>query len=479
MSKEIKLPLLGEHLEGGKVLEVKVAPGDTVSKGQPLLEVEAEKASVDIPAPAAGKITEVRVKQGEEVTFGQTLALLEPADGVRTDGSGAKTKSAAPAKETAPKQEPATKGKPQAKDEPTAKEEPAAGEESEATEEPSATKEDTAEEEEITAKPQIAEKEEPKAKEAPPARQRPGGDGKAASDGSPKDEPVPAGPATRRLARELGVNLRQVHGSGSGGRIVSEDVKAFVRQMAAGTAKGAPALPDFERWGPVEYRPLEQVRRRTAEHVSLAWSQIPHVTQHDQCDITELDAFRRQQEGEGKGPKLTVTAFAIKAAAIALREFPRFNSSIDLANGQLIVKKYINIGIAVDTDRGLLVPVLRDADHKSIATLAQELAELADKARQKKLSADDMRGGSFTITNLGGIGGSAFTPIINYPEVAILGLSRAKLQPVVRDGQVVPRLVMTVSLSYDHRVIDGADGARFTRRICDMLEHPLKMLVQA
>ena len=209
--------------------------------------------------------------------------------------------------------------------------------------------------------------------------------------------------------------------------------------------------------------------------MSRAWSLIPHVTQHDQADITELEAFRKQQEG--KGSKLTVTAFALKAAAAALKQFPQFNASLDMAAGQLIVKKYIHIGVAVDTERGLLVPVLRDVDKKGVADLARELAEVAEKARQKKLQPDDMRGGTFTITNLGGIGGTGFTPIINYPEVAILGMSRASMQPVIREGQAAHRLILPLSLSYDHRVIDGAAAAHFTRRIAEMLENPLLMLL--
>jgi pyruvate dehydrogenase E2 component (dihydrolipoamide acetyltransferase) len=220
------------------------------------------------------------------------------------------------------------------------------------------------------------------------------------------------------------------------------------------------------------------VRRKTAEQMALAWSLIPHVTQHDLADITDLESFRKQQDG--RGPKLTVTAFALKAAAIALKQAPQFNATLDLGNNQLILKQYYHIGIAVDTERGLLVPVLRDVDRKSVQQLAKEMAELADKARQKKISGDDLRGGTFTITNLGGIGGTAFTPIVNWPEVAILGLSRGRLQPVYRDnGQVAPRLLLPLSLSYDHRVIDGADAARFLRRIAEMLENPLVMLLHA
>jgi pyruvate dehydrogenase E2 component (dihydrolipoamide acetyltransferase) len=226
---------------------------------------------------------------------------------------------------------------------------------------------------------------------------------------------------------------------------------------------------------------LESVRRRTAEQMAVAWNQIPHVTQNDEADVTDLDAFRRQQDAKGKDvkPRLTVTAFALKAAAILLKQMPQFNSSLDLAGGQLITKKYVHIGVAVDTDRGLLVPVLRNVDQKSVHELALELGDIAERARQKKLPVDEMRGGTFTITNLGGIGGTGFTPIVNWPEVAILGMSRAKMAPVFRDGQFVPRLMLPLSLSYDHRVIDGADAARFTRKLADMLEKPMLMLLHA
>jgi pyruvate dehydrogenase E2 component (dihydrolipoamide acetyltransferase) len=453
MAREIKLQKLGENLEEAKVLEVYVSAGSTVDKGQALLEVDAEKATLEVTAPEAGKVTAVKVKKGDEVTVGQTLCLLEPAkDGAeaKPDGKAAAEKKEKPSE--APRR-------------PEEEKRPATPPKTKAAEAESATEE---------------KKEAPELKrEAAPAAKKPSGDGHAEAPAAEKL--VPAGPATRRLARELGVNLRMVHGSAPGGRIVQDDVKEYVRRVAsggAGAAVATPPLPDFERWGPVERKPLEQIRRKTAEHLSVAWSQIPHVTQHDQCDITELDAFRRQQQ-ENNGPKLTVTAFAIKAAAIALKQFPQFNSSIDMAGGELILKRYCHIGIAVDTERGLLVPVLRDVDRKSIHELAAELADISDKARQKKLSPDDMRGGTFTITNLGGIGGTAFTPIVNYPEVAILGLSRARLQPVIHNGEVVPRLILTLSLSYDHRVIDGADGARFTRRICEMLESPLRMLLDA
>jgi pyruvate dehydrogenase E2 component (dihydrolipoamide acetyltransferase) len=466
MTTEIKLPELGENLEGGEVLDVKVAAGDTVSEGQALLEVEAEKSTVEVPSPMAGQVTKLLVQKGEQVKVGQPFCVIEGAAADKDGGA-----KVAPARQAAKSQ---------------SEPEPKIAVKETGSDEPAANAGATAEGPATTAPPH--------------APSRPAGDGQRRE--TPKPAPsreaarpapqpaqpaaveklTPAGPATRRLAREFGVDLRQVVGSARGGRITQEDIKDYVRQLSAGiSVRGpgvqAPPLPDFARWGPIERRPLEPVRRRTAEQMSLAWTLIPHVTQHDQSDITDLDAFRRQQEG--KGPKLTVTAFALKAAAIALKQFPQFNASLDAAAGQLVLKGYYHIGVAVDTERGLLVPVVRDVDKKSVQQLAQELTDLAERARQKKVPAEEMRGGTFTITNLGGIGGTAFSPIINYPEVAILGLSRARLLPVVRDGQVVPRLILPLSLSYDHRIIDGADAARFTRRIAEMLENPLVMLLHA
>jgi pyruvate dehydrogenase E2 component (dihydrolipoamide acetyltransferase) len=300
-------------------------------------------------------------------------------------------------------------------------------------------------------------------------------------DGKPSDGAlVRAGPATRRLARKLGVDLRHVRGSGRAGRVTEGDVEAYVknRLTAVPSTGGAevaievPELPDFTEWGPVSEQPLKAVRRVTAEHMSLCWRLIPHVTQHDEADITDLEAFRQQQKAAGV--KLTVTAFALKASAIALKQFPEFNSSLDLAENRLILKKYIHIGVAVDTPHGLLVPVIRDVDHKSVDELGKELTAVAEAAKQRKA---DMNGGTFTISNLGGIGGTGFSPIVNWPQVAILGMSRSKLTPSVRNGQVVPRLMLPLSLSYDHRVIDGAAAARFTRFLAEMLESPWKMVL--
>ena len=442
MATEIKLPALGENVPGGDVVEVNVAVGDVVKAEQALFDVEAEKSTVSVPSPAAGRIAKLLIKKGDHVTTGQTVAVIEDGDG----------KSAATQKE-APPAKPAVSAKPQASAPAPPKEQAAAPPEKPAAPPPE--------------KPQPT----PVSAKAAP------------SDGGV----IHAGPATRHLAREWGVDLSQVPGSGPKGRVTQDDVRDFVRNLAAGGAsspavaagsgKRTQALPNFEQWGPVEAKPLETIRKRTAEHVSLAWSLIPHVTHHDLADVTELEAFRKQQDGQG--PKLTVTAFVLKALAIVLKEQPQFNASLDDAGGRIIYKHYYHLGVAVDTDKGLVVPVLRDVDKKSVQEIAKEMAETAERARQGKLKPEDMQGGTFTVSNLGGIGGTAFSPIVNWPQVAILGLSRSRLQPVWKDGQWTPRLQLPLSLSYDHRVIDGAAAARFCRMLAEMLENPLVMLLHA
>ena len=438
---EIKLPGLKENVEVVEVNAVLVSPGDTVAKDQPLLEVQADKAALDVPSPVAGRVAELRVKVGDQVKVGQVFCVIE---------SAAK----------APKEKPARAEQP-----------------TKAAQGKQVSRQSVAAVEEHFDEPQ----EPPPPPEAapPPEQPRPAARPAAVST-APRGngEVVLAGPATRRLAREFGVDLRQVAGSAKNGRVTQDDIKGYVQRLAsggtAGAAPAAPPLPRFEDFGPVEREPLSKVRRLTAQQMSLAWSLIPHVTQNDEADITELEAFRKSRDG--RGPKLTVTAFALKAVAAALKQFPTFNASLDTAGNQLVLKRYYHIGVAVDTERGLLVPVLRDVDKKSIETLAAELNETAEKARQGKA---DMTGGTFTITNLGGIGGTGFTPIVNWPEVAILGMSRSRWQPVVRSGQVVTRLLLPLSLSYDHRVIDGAAAARFTRLLAEMLENPWMMLLKS
>lgn len=427
MPTEIRLPALSESINEGVVSEVRVKAGDTIKAGDIVVVVEAEKSTVEVPADSGGKVIEVLVKKGDTVKVGQVLARAE---------SGLAAPPPPPMRAESP------------------------------AEVHSVSRTAAAPTPRIPAQVKAA----------------------TASNGEHADGPrtangvatVPAGPATRRLARKLGIDLVKIAGSGPRGRITQDDVIAFSQQgrkAGVGGSFAAPTLPDFSKWGPIDVQPLDLIRRKTAEQMAIAWSQVAHVTQHDQADVTELDAFRKTQDAAG--PKLTVTAFALKAAAVALKEFPQFNSSLDLDNGKLIRKGYFNIGVAVDTERGLLVPVIRAVDRKSVRELAGEIAEIAEKARQKKLGLDEMKGGTFTVTNLGGIGGVGFTPIVNWPEVAILGLSRSKLEPAVKDGAIIPRLMLPMSLSYDHRVIDGADAARFTRRIAQMLENPMLLLIEA
>jgi pyruvate dehydrogenase E2 component (dihydrolipoamide acetyltransferase) len=300
----------------------------------------------------------------------------------------------------------------------------------------------------------------------------------------PVEEGVPAAPSLRRMARELGVDIHAVAGTGPNGWITKEDVRNYARSIilnatATEVARKTPALPDFSRWGSVERKAMSSIRRAIAEHLQDAWVSIPHVTQFDSADITDLEKFResavaKQQSGQ---PKLTVTAIAMKVVSAALRVFPQFNVSLDPEREEIVYKKYCHIGIAVDTEHGLLVPVIRDVDRKSVSELSVELAEIAEKARDRKLSIEEMQGGTFTITNLGGVGGTSFTPIINSPEVAILGISRAKHQPVLVNGEFKPRLMLPLALSFDHRAVDGADAARFLRWVAEAMEQPIKLVM--
>ncbi|MFZ9860612.1 MAG: 2-oxo acid dehydrogenase subunit E2 [Gemmataceae bacterium] len=424
MATEVKLQALKENVEVVEVNAVKVSVGETVAAGQALMEVQADKAALEVPAPSAGVVSQILVKTGDSVKIGQPIFVI--------DANGTPSAAAPVAK---PASSPAAAAKPSAPV-PMAASKPAVT--------PAVTQ--------TTA---IATHQD--------------------------DKITPASPVVRRLARELGVELSMVPGTGRHGRISEEDIRAFVQHRGAGSTGGGtgisvPALPRFEDIGPVEKQPMSAIRKATARQMNLSWSIVPHVTQNDLVDITDFENFRRS---ESKGPKFTITAFALKAAAVLLQEFPVFNSSVDMQNNSIIYKKYYNIGVAVDTENGLLVPVIRDVDKKSIAELAVELTSIAERARQRKLDSKDLSGGTFTITNLGGIGGTGFTPIVNYPEVAILGISRGRLEPVVYKGEITPRLMMPLSLSYDHRVIDGAAAARFTRRLAEMLENPYQLLIHA
>ncbi len=428
-SFEFRLPDLGENIEAGEVVNLLAKSGDSVAQDQPLIELETDKAVIEVPSSVSGTVVEMHVTVGDRVAIGQLVATLS--------GAGAMP-SAPPAKTTASAA-------------PTA---------------PAATAAAAA---------------------ASPERVAPT---VQAVDSAP-DAPaklVPAAPSVRRLAREIGVNIAAVEGTGPGGRISQNDVKAHARALnteraaalAEGPATGAMPLPDFSQWGEIERESMSNVRRTTAVRLSQAWATIPHVTQFDKADVTELEIARKKfaKKVEAAGGKLTPAAIVLKVVASALKVFPQFSASIDMANQEVIYKRYSHIGVAVDTDRGLLVPVVRDVDQKNLIELALELGEIAAKARGKKLRPDDMQGGCFTVSNLGSIGGTGFAPIVNPPEVAILGVARSVQEPVFLDGEFKPRLMMPLSLSYDHRLIDGADGARFLRWISEALENPLLILLE-
>lgn len=455
---DLKLPELGENIAAGDVVRVLVKPGDTIAKDQAVLELETDKATIEVPSSIAGVVKDVQVKAGQKIKVGQTILTV--------DGEGAAAAKPAAAAAGA-KQEEA----PKKADE--APKQAAAAESDEAGDEPEKTEND-----EVEASPRkrgevVDISRGPRSAPQPAAVASDNAAGAALAS--------PAAPSVRRVARELGVDIRQVNGSGPGGRITVDDVQGFVRQALAGGGGAAPAsvsaqqpLPDFSKFGDVEKKPLSNIRRKTAEHLGHAWNVIPHVTNHDKTDITALEELRKKYgpQAEKAGGKLTVTVVALKILASAMRKFPRFAASIDLKGGQLIYKKYVNMGVAVDTDRGLLVPVIRDVDKKGIVELSAELATLSEKARAGKLSLDEMSGGVMTITNLGGIGGVGFTPIVNWPEVAILGISRGSMEPVWNGHEFQPRLMLPLSLSYDHRVIDGADAARFLRYVAEAFEQP-------
>jgi len=462
---EFILPNLGDGVAQGDVLKVLVKAGDAIKVDQPVLELETDKATIEVPSDVEGKVTEIKVKAGDKVKPGQAVLILEGASGAN-GAKGAKGSSVATTE--APKQEAAAAPAP----EPEAPQAPEAPKAPEVTERPRASVTNIA-----SGRPQ------PAAPAAPP----PVAPSHVTS--------APAAPSVRRLAREIGVDVSQVPGTGPSGRITQDDVKEFAKRVmnslgsngqaaaASGTARAGmvgPALPDFAKWGEIERKPMTGIRRKTAEHLSHAWNAIPHVTQFDKADITALEQVRKKyrEEVAKAGGNLTVTAVAAKVVASALKVFPQFNASVDQAGESIVYKKYIHVGIAVDTENGLLVPVLRNVDQKNLIQLSVEIQQLADKAKARKLSLDDMSGGSMSISNLGGIGGTAFTPIVNWPEVAILGISRGVFEPVWNGKEFEPRQMLPLSLSYDHRLIDGADAIRFLRWVAEALENPFALTLR-
>jgi pyruvate dehydrogenase E2 component (dihydrolipoamide acetyltransferase) len=445
---EFRLPELGENIHSGDLVRLMISPGSSVSEGQPVMELETDKAVVEVPSSLSGIVGEVKVKEGQKVKVGEVIFTLQGG--------------AAVAAEPARRHEPV---------------EHISGQQAARLGFQLAMRAEGKTEEQALPldRPQ-----------APAAEFRmPVQLGKVAGT---DHDPIPAAPHVRRLAREIGVNIRSVPGSGPGGRISEDDVKlcaknALMAATAAQAPRGSfvePALPDFAKWGKTERVSMRGVRRKTAEHLRQAWNTIPHVTQQDRADITELEQLRSKfaPRAEEAGGKMTVTAIALKVCASALKVFPQFNASIDMGKEEIIYKQYISIGVAVDTDRGLLVPVIRDVDKKNIVELAVEMTQLSKKARDRKLTPEEMEGGTFTITNLGGIGGTGFSPIVNHPEVAILGLSRSRMEPEWVNNKFEPRLILPLSLSYDHRLIDGADAARFLRWIAEAFEQPFLLSVQ-
>jgi pyruvate dehydrogenase E2 component (dihydrolipoamide acetyltransferase) len=409
---DFALPAVGENVKTGTIVKIHVNAGDTIRKNQTLLELETDKATLDVPSPVDGIIKAILVKNNQQVKIGQVVMQIQA-----TSVADTKTVSHVAAPAQAPTTATSTKT-------PT----PSAAHASTSTILPNAL--------------------------IPPQKE------------------VPAAPSVRRLARELGLIVSQVSGTGPGGRISIDDVKAHAKKIitSGGGGSGIPtrALPDFTKWGSAERQAMNNIRKKTAEHLSYCWSTIPHVTQFDKADLTELEKVRKQHSTPERN--LTVTPFLMKVIAQALKTFPQFNASVDMTTNEIIYKKYFNLGIAVDTDRGLLVPVVKNVDQKSVVQLADELKEMAERARNKKTSLDELQGGSMTITNLGGIGGQFFTPIVNWPEVAILGVSRAAYEPVWDGTQFISRFRLPLSLSYDHRLIDGADGARFIRFVVEQIE---------
>jgi len=418
---DLRLPKLGEGAESGTVVAILVKEGDTVAKGQTLVELENEKAVAPIPSTVPGKVTKLRVKEGDKISVGQVIASIE--------------ESGAPSTATPPKVQPVRAS---------------------------------------------AKADQEAAIEEPVVEPEPVGD-----EGPASDRPIAAAPSIRKIARELGIDLAKIRGSESGGRIVMADLRAHIQRLqtldvqrrGAAPTRAVPSAPpaeriDFSRWGQVAKKPMSVLRKTISRRMVENWNAVPHVTQFDEADFTRLTALRKQYSGayEKKGAKLTLTPLVVKAVTVALKKHPIFNSSIDEVAEEIVFKEYYHIGLAVDTEHGLMVPVIRDADKKSLLELSREVNALAEKARERKLGLEQMQGGTFTISNQGGIGGAHFTPIVNRPEAAILGLGRGAPKAVVRDEKIESRVMVPICVSYDHRIIDGGSAARFIVDLVDALE---------
>jgi pyruvate dehydrogenase E2 component (dihydrolipoamide acetyltransferase) len=447
MAKEIKVPQISEGVDTAVISEILVSKGDKIEEDQSVISVETDKATAEVPATSGGTIKEIKVSEGDEVNVGDVIIILEDDD----ENSEEKEEE-----KTTDKEEDTSKKK---KEESEKEEE----QKEEKTDEPDEDKEDEDEKD--------GDDEKKKSKGSKSKKD------KDTDKASSKE--VYASPGVRRLARELEVNIKEISGSGESGRITEKDVKEYKEGGSKKSSSGQAKLPDFSKWGAVENKPLNSIKKTTAKNVLASWQSIPHVFQFGEADISGVETYieDHNEKVEKAGGKLTLTAILTKIVATALHKFPTFNASIDMDKEEMILKKYVNINIAVATEDGLLVPVIKNADQKSIKDLSVEISEIAEKAREQKLSKEDMEGGNFSISNLGGIGGTNFTPIVYHPQVAILGISRATTKPVYIDGKFEPRSILPLSLSYDHRLIDGADGAGFMNWLVKALEDPYEALL--
>ncbi|WP_373057646.1 2-oxo acid dehydrogenase subunit E2 [Zunongwangia sp. H14] len=474
MATDIKIPQIAEGVESATVTEILVKEGDKIEKDQSVIAVESDKASVEIPSPEAGTVASIEVSEGDEVSVGDVIIKLEAGES-KDDDSEEEESDKAEIEETEKKEkkdkEPKKKNtkKTEEVDEKEESEEEKGVKKSEDEEESS----DEENEEEQETEEETGDKDE-KDNSGKLEENEDEDETNSSSSGE-----IPASPGVRRLARELGVDIAKVKGSGPGGRISKGDLKDHNKSgKGKTTASTEITLPDFSQWGETERKQLSGIRKATAKNTSTAWSTIPHVFQFDEADISDIEEYMQKLKEKSEA-NITITAILVKVAAVALRQFPKFNASIDMKNEEMILKKYVNIGVAADTDKGLLVPVIKNADQKTILEIANEITTLAEKAREGKLTREEMEGGNFTISNLGGIGGTNFTPIVYHPQVAILGVSRAKKQPVFINENFEPRDILPLSLSYDHRMIDGAEGVRFLHWISRALENPYEALLGA
>ncbi|RNL94515.1 2-oxo acid dehydrogenase subunit E2 [Sinomicrobium pectinilyticum] len=467
MAKEVKIPQISEGVDSARVSEILIETGDYIETDQSVIVLETDKASAEVPSSHEGTVKEIKVAEGDEVEVGAVVLILEE-DGKESGG------------EEEEKEEEDAKGKKEKenKKKKDKEEEGDKREEEEVEEGRNKTPEDKEGKEKKDKEEEPEDKEKEEEKEESEEKKKEGTD-----DERKTGEELPASPMVRKLARELGVDLASVEGSGPGGRISEEDVKSYTRKQ--GTDKAAEpkglSLPDFSKWGAVETKSLSGIRMATGKNTTASWQHIPHVFQFDEADITGIEQYmeKNREKVQKEGGKLTITAILVKIVANALQQFPKFNASVDMERKEMILKKYINISIAVATDKGLLMPVIKDADRKNIIELAVEITEVAEKARNGKLGPEEMEGGNFSVSNLGGVGGTNFTPVIYHPQVAILGISQAAIRPIYVGGNFEPREILPLSLSYDHRLIDGVEGAGFLSWIKQALEDPYKALLGA